>query len=487
MQPRKRKREQENQDQTCEKPPSKRIHTQGSSIPAYCPPSTLEPSCCNLAGPGSACPDPVRHWTYTYKQPLSTAIQATMSGESKKRGRSYAQSSREGQDPRAHSLDHEKAMVEHGMIMNTLQDEVTVDQESIELCRVLSAARYDPPPDSLFHDATFEAVLQKAQLRGEARIVRDLTPSLVPSAELLHICHKADLPHITEEVNALWDKCNSIFGPRPKPDFSAGMAESAFTQEELEQLKIYQTADTPCKVTVDMYFPFLVAEVKSSERTLAEAERQATQSANIAVRAIIELFRRVSRENELHGKILAVSIVHDHQIARMHGYFAGTRSTKPKFFRRQIRSVDYTDRDSRWTSYNLTRAVYEFIAPKHLERIRSVLAEPEMHKFASFTSVGSTDTNGEESGSQDVATSVQSSQRKKAFRKPSLPSNSMLQGENEMLIRQSKEDKDTIEQLQRRLLELDEDRKAFKERLEKQGEEHKEQLDKVLEMLLRSK
>ena len=69
------------------------------------------------------------------------------------------------------------------------------------------------------------------------------------------------------------------------------MAELAFTPEELEQRKKCQVADIPCQVTADMYFPSPVAEAKSSERTLAEAERQVTQGAAIAVRAVVERLR----------------------------------------------------------------------------------------------------------------------------------------------------------------------------------------------------
>jgi len=49
-----------------------------------------------------------------------------------------------------------------------------------------------------------------------------------------------------------------------------------------------------------MYFPFLTCEVKCSAAALDVADWQNAHSMTLAVRAVVELFRLVKREKELH-------------------------------------------------------------------------------------------------------------------------------------------------------------------------------------------
>ena len=41
-----------------------------------------------------------------------------------------------------------------------------------------------------------------------------------------------------------------------------------------------------------------------------------------AVRGVVELYRAVKREKELHREILAFSISHDHRSVRIYGHYA---------------------------------------------------------------------------------------------------------------------------------------------------------------------
>ncbi|PQE24641.1 reverse transcriptase protein [Rutstroemia sp. NJR-2017a WRK4] len=54
-----------------------------------------------------------------------------------------------------------------------------------------------------------------------------------------------------------------------------------------------------------MYFPFLTCEVKCSAGALDVADRQNAHTMTLAVRGIVELFRLVKREKDLHREILA--------------------------------------------------------------------------------------------------------------------------------------------------------------------------------------
>jgi hypothetical protein len=70
-----------------------------------------------------------------------------------------------------------------------------------------------------------------------------------------------------------------------------------------------------------MYFPFLTYKVKCDNLALDIADRQNTHSMTLAVRGIVELFRIVRREKELHLHILAFSVSHDHRTVRIYGHY----------------------------------------------------------------------------------------------------------------------------------------------------------------------
>lgn len=71
-----------------------------------------------------------------------------------------------------------------------------------------------------------------------------------------------------------------------------------------------------------MYFLFLTCEVKCGDQGLNVADRQNMHSASVAVRGIVDLYRRLNRQKELYRIILAFSISHDNQAERIYGHFA---------------------------------------------------------------------------------------------------------------------------------------------------------------------
>jgi len=52
--------------------------------------------------------------------------------------------------------------------------------------------------------------------------------------------------------------------------------------------------------TDEMYFLFLTSEVKCGNEALNIADRQNAHSASVAVNAVVELYRAVSLQDELH-------------------------------------------------------------------------------------------------------------------------------------------------------------------------------------------
>src|SRR5947209_8078017 len=144
-------------------------------------------------------------------------------------------------------------------------------------------------------------------------------------------------------------------GPLPQPDYAVGFKESAFSQSQLERLGpfIQGWKGTPFLATAWMYFPFLTCEVKCGNEALDIADRQNAHNGSVAVKQVIDLYREVSLEKELHQKILAFTVSHDHRSVRIYGHYALVSGNTTSLYRHPIRSFDFVEQNGRnkWTSY----------------------------------------------------------------------------------------------------------------------------------------
>jgi hypothetical protein len=130
-------------------------------------------------------------------------------------------------------------------------------------------------------------------------------------------------------------------------------------------------------VTWQMHFPFLTCEVKCGAAALDVADRQNAHSMAVALRGVVDLFRLVKREKELHREILAFSILHDDRTVRICGHYPVINGKDTTYYRYPIRTFDFTELDSedKWTAYKFTKNVYDIWMPKHFKRICSVIDE----------------------------------------------------------------------------------------------------------------
>ena len=110
-----------------------------------------------------------------------------------------------------------------------------------------------------------------------------------------------------------------------------------------------------------MYFPFLTCELKCSAAALDIADRQNAHSITIAVKGIVELFKLVKREKELHREILTFSISHDHRTVRIYGHYLIIKGNETTFYRYPIHTFDFTalDGKEKWMAYKFTKNVYD--------------------------------------------------------------------------------------------------------------------------------
>lgn len=124
-----------------------------------------------------------------------------------------------------------------------------------------------------------------------------------------------------------------------------------------------------------MYFPFVTCEVKYGAVALDIADRQNAHSMTLAVRAIVELFRRPKLQGGIDREIVAFSISHNRSIVRIFGHYPVIDRKDTQYYRHSIREFSFTDLDGKekWTAYKSARSVYDDYMPGHLEQISSVV------------------------------------------------------------------------------------------------------------------
>lgn len=250
--------------------------------------------------------------------------------------------------------------------------------ESKKMCQSLVGAAQSIPENSLFRDDFFEETCEMIQDRNEAKVIQDIARLVVPSAQSLAVQGAKHLRCLIESINEGWNNSIPITEPRPQPDYSVGFKRSAFTDEQLKKLQPFMgglTDNSFFMGTWYMYFPFFSSEVKCGAAALDVADRQNAHTMTLAVRGVVELFRLVKREEELHRQILAFSISHDHRSVRIYGHYPVIEEKKTTYYRHGIRTFDFTELDGKekWTAYKFSKAIYNAWMPAHFKRLCSAI------------------------------------------------------------------------------------------------------------------
>ncbi|KAK5312409.1 hypothetical protein LTR93_011353 [Exophiala xenobiotica] len=258
-------------------------------------------------------------------------------------------------------------------------------KECKALCRDLLTKEQTIPKNSIFSDDVFEKACRKVQDRNEARLIQDIAQLIVPSAETLATFGAQHLEKLTESVNEGWNNSIPVTKKRPQPDYSVGSKRSAFTDDQLKKLQPFvgDLTDNSFMGTWYMYFPFFSIEVECAAAALDVADRQNAHSMTLAVRGVVELFRLVKREKELHREVIPFSISHDNETVRIYGHYPVIHGKKTTFYRHTIRKFDFTEQDGKekWTAHKFTKSVYDTWMPAHFTRLCSAInaIPPDIH------------------------------------------------------------------------------------------------------------
>ncbi|KAK1044086.1 hypothetical protein LTR74_018349 [Friedmanniomyces endolithicus] len=362
--------------------------------------------------------DPIQCWARTGEWPKAFGqISEPESDGSNKRRRSstpsYSSRARDGSAPPAHTAAYEEELQRYGIVFDDLTTKDLVTADSKDMCQALLGLDELAPAYNWCSEEMYIRIFQRASKRNEERIRRDLTPHIVPSAELLYLVDgEIALENVREEMSGDWTKCSLLGGTQPRPDYAYGLSSATFTGEERAKLENYTNINNPTKFTESMYFPFLLCEAKCGKKNINDADRQNVHSASIAVNAIIRLCRTAGEDSaqSLSGHILVFSISQDNERVKIYGHFPIIRDGRTTFHRYYVHdySLDGHYGRDRNTGSNSIRAVYRDFYPLHLQRIRQAVArlpDPRTTSMVSDVSVGEGETRASEQSSQEMDSS----------------------------------------------------------------------------------
>jgi hypothetical protein len=357
-----------------------------------------------------------------------------------------------------------------------------VDQDR-KLCDRLLYEGHSTPQNSMFDADKFERFCSLLQGRSEARVFLDLHPLLVPSPENLFICGQKNLEYLIEGYNDRWVKAIPFYGSRPQPDHTVGLKWLVFTEVQRRKLGIDFTSKSYYTARDDIYFPFLTTEIKCGKSVLDLADRANANSMTIAVRGVVELFRKVGRPMDVHRRALGFSISYDEKVVRLYAHYPEIDGDKTSFWRHTIKEFFLRDGDgaNKWTCYTFTRNVYEKFVPIYLETLKKAIDQlPDPLEISFESAITATDEEDVLSSQEIAASSAPESENE--FRKPrqvkglNAELRTMIQNLQKQLEKQREESKQQLAQQEKKL-------EQQQKQAEQQREESKQQLEQLTQLL----
>ena len=412
------------------------------------------------------------------------------------RSRSYSQSRKNREVPEQYTAAYEVHILTKGLDMNYLKGQDFVSEESKKTCAELLQINVNTIGPTAVPQNKIGHILNDCQNRNEAMINRDITPLIIPSLRLLYHCGANNLEHVVDEVNADWYNQCVLKGPRLRPDLAIGLSSSAFTEEEIDKLKRYTSVDNWTQVTTQMFFPFLMCEVKCGREGLDIADRQNMHSCSVAVRALLRIEQEADkyrpekemekRTDNLNGQVLIFSISHDQQDARLYGHYATVQREKWTYYRYRIRKFDLTDNNSLLAIHNFVRNILKSHLPGHVRRLKDALvALPDPNKPPE--SSGLPGSSGLSFAASVISlnddNSQQDSQDRDAdgFVVPPRPDSSQNSG-----AKKKGQESRLVERIDKLMQQLEENRKRedrLMQQLEKEREESRKREDRLMQQL----
>ncbi|KAI9046167.1 uncharacterized protein KD926_004005 [Aspergillus affinis] len=309
----------------------------------------------------------------------------------------------------------------------------------------------ETPTGTAFDESAILFIKNIMSSSNETAVIRMISQLVVPSAELEISRGQLESIGLVDSIDEPWEGSISLAAeesntpqttpgpsiqpetgrdplPIPQPDYALGFSATAFTREQLDRLAPFLGSDketSAFKGTQGMLFPFLAVQLKSANGSLETAIRQNSHTMARALRGVIELFKMVGRQDELHRSALGVFIIHNHCEVEIYVNFARIENGQATYHYELLEGFSFTWEEgrNRWSSYKFVMAFYENWVPMHLERLRSAIDDLPVVNFDVSTqspiqskySKRSDDSGRENSSSEDGVPASQGLRRPSLF------------------------------------------------------------------------
>lgn len=167
-----------------------------------------------------------------------------------------------------------------------------------------------------------------------------------------------------------WNSSVPLTQMRPQPDLTVGFALCEFTQDQIKRLLPFIGEDAInyrsfFMATDKICFSFLTYEM--DDDSLQDADLLNAHNMTLAVRGVVELFRLVNRQHELHRQILAFSVSHDCTSVRIYGHYAEIKGKLTTYYHHLIHSYrfEHEEEKGKWAAQRFVKNVYEKWVPDH--------------------------------------------------------------------------------------------------------------------------
>ncbi len=160
--------------------------------------------------------------------------------------RSYPSRARVGSAPPVHSAAYEEELQRYGIVFDDLTTKDLLTDESKDLCQALLGLDEPAPAYNSCSEKMYIEIFQRASKCNEERVRRDLTPHIVPSAELLYLVDgETTLENVREEMSGDWTKCSLLGGTQPRPDYAYGCHPQLLLESSVPKWKTTRISTTP--------------------------------------------------------------------------------------------------------------------------------------------------------------------------------------------------------------------------------------------------
>ncbi|KAK7548821.1 hypothetical protein IWX49DRAFT_625256 [Phyllosticta citricarpa] len=228
---------------------------------------------------------------------------------------------------------------------------------------------------SFLTQETLQLIQSKIIGKNEAKVVSDVGPVVVPHVDHINYLENNILGKLTESVDDIWSHCIPILASNcPKPDYTAGFDWRTFNDNQIEKMdNLGPTADCSFyQGRKEQYFPFFTCEAKGTSGDISEAGNQSLETALIASRGLIELFRRAKLEDKIQHQILCFSAVYDNANSWIYAHLShDVRERFPTFYRYQVACFNFPAQAL--ASYKLVKNIYKIWAPQRRDLICEAL------------------------------------------------------------------------------------------------------------------